>query len=300
MGEISFVIGNQQAFTIRLDPTDVRGGDVAGQPVLRLPLKLQLLPRRSLLAGGKEEIADYVLLRLAGTILSPPIEFAGFEAPPLAEASHPSASYYRPLDVVIALDRPRIKRFEDARSGANAQFQFSFSVLIWFATDHKFERVVSQGYLEIVVPKSHWADEVVSRWNLSVVRIVEIVFPKSAAGEHFTGAYSHIEAAEKHFANGLYKQTLTELRLGFEALAKGRDFDGPSKEFFESLFRGAQQEKKEKAAQALLNLYRFLHMGPHKLDQPSGTAEQSEVSRRDARFALTMAHAVFEYITPRA
>ncbi len=107
MGEISFVIGNQQTFTIRLDPTDVRGGDVAGQPVLRLPLKLQLLPRRSSLPGGKEEIADYVLLRLAGTILSPPLgEFAGFEAPPLAETSHPSASYYRPLEVVIALDRP--------------------------------------------------------------------------------------------------------------------------------------------------------------------------------------------------
>ncbi len=149
------------------------------------------------------------------------------------------------------------------------------------------------------MPKSHWADEVVSRWNLSHEKIVEIAFPKSAAGEHFTGAYSHIEAAEKHFANGLYKQTLTELRLGFEALAKGHDFDGASKEFFESLFGGAQQEKKEKAAQALLNLYRFLHMGPHKLDQSPGTAGQSEVSRRDARFALIMAHAIFEYITPR-
>lgn len=59
MAEVSFIIGNQQPLTVRLESTDVRGGNLAGQLILRLPFKLQVLPQ----AG---QPADYVLLRLAG------------------------------------------------------------------------------------------------------------------------------------------------------------------------------------------------------------------------------------------
>jgi hypothetical protein len=41
MSEIGFTVGSHQVLTVRLDPTDVRGTDRAGQPVLRLPLKVR-------------------------------------------------------------------------------------------------------------------------------------------------------------------------------------------------------------------------------------------------------------------
>jgi hypothetical protein len=291
MAEVSLDIGNFQAMKIRLEATDVRGQNLAGQPVLRLPLKLQLLPAGPL----QQTTSQYFLLRLAGTLSSNPVgELASFEVGPLAEQSNASP-YDRVQDVVVPLDRVQVKHFEDARAGANAQLNISLSGLVYSAADPKFQRIAA-GLLQVVVPKSHWVEEVVTRWGLSNVKIVEIVFPASKVGENFQSAYSHVESAEKLFANGLYKQTLVELYAGFEGLAKSMGFAKPDQQFFAGILAELHPTKKESAKLAFDSLCDFLHLGRHEAKE---APDSFFVSRSDARFALIMSQAVLEYISAK-
>jgi hypothetical protein len=81
-------------------------------------------------------------------------------------------------------------------------------------------------------------------------------------------------------------------------LAKSFGSEKAGKEFFESLFTSTHPEKKEKARDALNAIYRFLHLGPHEQASNADSNSQPVVTRNDARFALTLANAIFEYITP--
>lgn len=293
MAETFFNVRNYQVVTLRVDPTEVRGEGSAARPVLHLPFKVQILPTR-----GDQGNVNYVLLRLAGRLESPAMgEFAEFELPPLLEESR-ADPYFRDLPVKVVFDRARIRQFEDARSEAKAHFAVSFSALMWFAKDQKFEKTYSNSPLQVIVPRSHWVDDVLSRWGLSSVKLVEIRFPTSQIGDTFRMAYARIEGAEKLFANGLYKQVLTELRVGFEALADGLGFEKRIKDCLEHLLSDLQGERKEKARDAALALYRFLHLGPHLDSGSPPPSEEPRVLRRDARFALVTTLAFFEYITP--
>ena len=296
MSEVSFVVVDRQVATVRLEPNSVQGRDVAGMPALYLPFKLQLLP------GGQKGDVGYTLLRLAGILQNQALgEIASFELGPLALLPDPSP-FFRQQEATVLLDRQRIRRFEEARSGADAQLQFNLSSLVWYPAVQKFDAPRSSGYLDIVVPKSHWVEKVVSVWNLSNLKLIEIEFPKSATGENFRTSYARVEEAEKQFASGQYKQVLTTLRLSFEALANSLGFEGQDhvKKCFEFLFASSHSEKKEKARDALTGIYRFLHMGPHEQASPPDSNAQPVVTRQDARFALTLAYAIFEYITPGA
>ena len=292
MSEVSFVIADQQVATVRLDPNSLQGRNMAGLPALYMPLELQLLP------GGQKRDVQYTLLRLAGTLQNQPLgEFATFEVRPLAEFPNPHP-YFRQQDAVVILDRLRIRRFEDARAGGDARFQLMFFALVWYPGQQKFEAPRCAGYLDVVVPKSHWVERVASTWNLSNIKIVEIEFPKDVIGESFRASYARVEEAEKFFANGQYKQVLTTLRLSFEALAKSLGFERPGKELFEYLFASAHPEKSEKARDALTGMYKFLHLGPHEQASNPDQNSQPVVTRQDARFALTLVYAIFEYIIP--
>lgn len=294
MSEVSLVATDRQVITVSLDPNALQGRDMAGQPGLYLPLKLQLLP------GGQKGEVQYTLLRLAGKVTSPSLgEFATFEVGPLAVLPN-ATPFYRQYEVTVVLDRQRAQRFEDARSGANAHLQLSLSHLLWYPAEQRFETNISSGYLDIIVPKSQWADNVVSVWNLSNVKVVEIHFPKSTTGENFRTSYTRVEEAEKMLANGQYKQVLTTLRLSFEALAMSLGYEKRVKESFEFLFASAHPDKKEKAREALTSIYKFLHLGPHEQANHPDPSAQPVVTRQDARFALTLAYAIFEYITPNA
>jgi hypothetical protein len=294
MSEISLEVAGRQVITVRLDPNSLNGRDLGGQPALYLPIQLQLLP------AGQSGDVQYTLVRVAGKLLNPPLgEFASFELSPLAIT--PTASpFYRQYEAMVTLDPRRIRRFEDTRSGNDAYFQIMLSILVWYPAEHKFEAEPSRGSLEVRVPKSHWAEKVVSVWNLSNIKVVEIEFPKSTAGQIFAASYTRIDEAEKQFANGQYKQVLTTLRLSFEALANSLGFERRVRDCFESLFASSHPDKREKARDALTGIYKFLHLGPHEQANQSDPGAQPAVSRQDARFALTMAHAIFEYITPRA
>jgi hypothetical protein len=292
MSEISLEAAGRQVITVRLDANNVIGRDLAGQPALYLPLQLQLLP------AGQNRDVQYTLLRLTGKLVTPPLgEFASFELNPLAVVPN-ATPFYRQHEAMVTLDRQRIRRFEEVRSGKDAHFQIMLSSLLWYPAEHKFEAEPSRGGFEVVVPKSHWAEKVVSAWNLSNLKVVQIEFPKSGAGENFRASYARVEEAEKCFANGQYKQVLTTLRLSFEALSISLGYDNKHvRECFESLFASAHPDKKEKARDALTSIYRFLHLGPHEQADAQGPGFQPVVSRRDARFALTLAYTVFEYIT---
>jgi hypothetical protein len=292
MSEVSFVVADHQVATVRLDPNSLQGRDVAGVPALYMPLKLQLLP------GGQNRDVQYTLLRLAGTLQNQPLgEFARFEVAPLAAVPN-ATPFDRHQDAFVTLDRQQIKRFEDARGEGDAHFQIMLSCLVWYPLGQRFDAAPSSGYLEVVVPRSHWIDKVLSAWNLSKIKVVEIKFPGSAAGENFRTAYARVEEAEKLFAHGHYKQVLTTLRLSFEALAQSFGSEKAGKEFFESLFASAHPDKREKARDALNSIYRFLHLGPHEQASHPDSNSQPVVTRNDARFALTLTNAIFEYITP--
>ncbi len=183
MSEVSFVMAGQQVATVRLDPNSLQGREMTGSPVLYMPLKLHLLP------GGQKRDVQYTLLRLAGTLQNQPLgEFARFELSPLAALPNPTP-FDRQQEAFVALDRHQIRRFEDARAEGDAHFQIMLSCLVWYPLAQEFEAVPSSGFLDIVVPRSQWADRVVSPWNLSSIKVVEIRFPKAVAGENFRASY---------------------------------------------------------------------------------------------------------------
>ena len=295
MSEVWLPVGGSNVITVRLEPNNVQGRDLAGQPALYLPLQLQLLP------AGQQKDVQYALVRLAGKLLCQPLgEFASFDVGPLAEVPNPEP-FFRQQDALVAFDRRQIDRFEETRAEKDAYFQVTLTALLWYPAQLKFEVTrSSSGFLELSVPRSHWIDRVLSVWNLSNTKIVEIKFPRGTAGENFRSSYARVEEAERLFASGQYKHALTTLRLSFEGLAKSLGFEAAGKEFFESLFASAHPEKKEKAREALTGIYRFLHLGPHEQANHPGSNAQPVVTRQDARFALTLAYAIFEYITPDA
>lgn len=293
MAEIHFAIRNQGMLTLRIDATKVSGTGSATRPVLCLPLELQMLP-----VNNQQEPIHYQLLRMAGVIKTKGDEvIAEFESIPMVEQSY-DQPYYRQLQQDVPLDLPIIRRIEELRSGADPFFSFDFYGLVWLLNGTGFEKISAER-LQLRIPRSLWADQVLSRWNVSNVKLVEIRFPNGIPGEHFRAAYTRVEEAEKHFANGQYKEVLTSLRLAFERLANDLGHNGRVKDCLESQFSDFDSEKRQKTTEALNSLYRFLHLGPHEqLPGPSATAGPN-VSRRDARFALTMAHAVFEYMSPQ-
>lgn len=195
--------------------------------------------------------------------------------------------------------RNQVKRLEDARSGKDAYFQIVLSGLAWFPGNGAFELARPSGHLEVKIPRSVVVDQVLTSWNLSRLKLVEIAFPTSETGQFFRDAYALVEEGERHFANGQYKETLTCLRRSFERVANRLGHEGQVKDCFESLFASAHAQKQQKAVEALFKLYQFLHLGPHEPPTPSGAESSPVVCRQDARFALTMAQAIFEYITPQ-
>ncbi|HLB87053.1 MAG TPA: hypothetical protein VJK29_05315 [Terriglobales bacterium] len=77
-------------------------------------------------------------------------------------------------------------------------------------------------------------------------------------------------------------------------------FEKRVKECFESLFACSHPDKKEKTRGALTGIYRFIHLGPYEQANQPDSGGEPIVSLREARFALTMAQTIFEYITPGA
>lgn len=258
MSEIWLEVGSRNVVTVSLEPNNIFGRDIAGQPALYLPLKWQLLP-----IGQKADVS-YTFVRLTGRLSNQPLgDFGAFDVGPLAEVPN-SAPFFRQQQVLVIFDHHRIKRFEDARAGNDAYFQIWFSCLVWQPTEQRFAVVQSSGNFEVKIPRSHWADNVISAWNLSRIRIIEIAFPKSAVGDNFLEAYTKIEAAQRLFTSGHWKQTLGELYSAFEGLARSFGFVRPDQQFFAELLSSLHSAKKEKLKLTLDRFCDLLHLGRHE------------------------------------
>jgi hypothetical protein len=285
MSETSLVITGRSAATIRVDSNRLLGKQFGGLPALHIPFELELRP------SGEPR---YTLLRLAGRLRNPAMgDFASFEYGPLAEVSS-SSTYPRHRDAYVILDRHRVRRFEDERRGSDAHIQLAISCLVWCGPEIGFE--VPEASLDIVVPRSHWVEKVLSVWSLSSIKIIEIEFPKNATGENLIAAYAKLDVAERLLASGQWKHTLAELYSAFEGLAKSLGLSKPDQQFFADLLSTLHPAKKESFKLALARFCDLLHLGRH---EPMKTSEKFAISQADARFALTMSYAIFEYITPK-
>jgi hypothetical protein len=287
MPETSFIVKNSGNLRVRLEPTDLAG---VGSPVfaaLTLQLKLQLLP----LQGA----VNYTLLRLAGKLFvgNEHTELVSFEAPPLAEVSSPQP-YDRLVNMMVPLDPRQIKHIEEVRDGKNPIFSIHLTGLVAVQPNNEFEQL-RDIVLQLQVPRSHWIDRALNVWGISDLRTLEIKLPSDSRKE-MASARERLARAEQLYRTGDYSHVLTELRSAFNALGEG--YSG-GKEVDKSTWEKMLVNTHPSARGQLLELFsefrNFLHLGPH---EPLPTLQAPiPISRHDARFALIVAHAIFEYFS---
>ena len=119
------------------------------------------------------------------------------------------------------------------------------------------------------------------------------MFPKGTADDNFLAAYAKIESAQRLFGRGDWKHTLGELYSAFEGLAKSFGCTRPDQQFFVKFLSDVHSEKREKLKLVLDRYCDLLQLGRH---EPNEEVQTSDVSPNDARFALTLAYAIFECI----
>lgn len=286
MAETYFNIKNRSVLRVRLEPTEIFGTGSSTFPALTLQMKLQLLPIQL------DPIVNYTLLRLAGKLTSANenAESATFEAPPLAETSNTN-SYERQLSVSVPLNIRQVKRIEELRDGQNPVFNLTLTGLAALQPSNEFEHL-RDIMLQVQVPRSHWIDHVLNRWNVSDLRLLEIKSPTTGRKE-IALAYSRLTEAERFYRTGDYPQVLTELRSAFTAVAECYSAQQADKNTFDKMLINTHPKVREKLRESFHDFAAFLHLGPH---EPNPTPEVPvPISRHDARLALVMAHAIFEY-----
>lgn len=285
MSETSFNVKGNGVGRVRLEPTDVLGMGNQANPQLILGLKFQLL-----LFGQ----TTYTLLRVHGKI------FVGNENHPVAAAEHlPVVEdsyqnvYDRPISLNVPLTLAQIKHIEDVRNGDNLLLRVTLSGLVALRQSNEFERL-QEMTLQVSIPRSHWIDTALKPWGVSDLRLLEIKFPGTSHKEMAT-ARERLERAEGLYRIGDYPHVLTELRNAFDAIAQAYSQKGVGKDAWEELLAHTHASVRERLLETLFSFRKVLHLGPHQ--PPPTTQSPTPISRQDARFALIVAHAVFEYFS---
>jgi hypothetical protein len=285
MSEATFSVKNNGVGKVRLESTDIIGIGSPANPQLLLGIKFQLHPL------GQN---SYTLLRVHGKI------FVGNENHPVATAEHPPFTeesyqniYDRTVQLSVPLTLTQIKHIEDVRSGNDLRLKLILSGLVALKQLNEFERLQDMN-LDISVPRSHWIDMVLKQWGVSDLRLLEIKFPGASHKEMAT-ARQRLAQAEEFYRVGNYPQVLTELRNAFDAIAQEYSQKGVGKDAWEEILAHAHAGVRERLLEMLASFRKLLHLGPH---QPLPTSQTpTPISRQDARFALIVAHAVFEYFS---
>jgi hypothetical protein len=285
MSETSFTVKGNGVGRVRLEPTEIIGTGSSANPQLVLPLKFQLLPFGP---------TAYTLLRVSGKI------FVGNENHPVATAEHPPIAedstpnpYDRTVNLSVPLTLTQIKHIEDIRDGNNLLLRITLSGLVALKQTNEFERLQDMS-LQITVPRSHWIDTALKPWGVSDLRLLEIKFPGDSRKEMAT-ARARLERAEELYRIGDYPHVLTELRSAFDAIAEAYSTKGVGKDAWGQILTHTHAGVRDKILESFAAFRQFLHLGPH---QPMPTAQApTPISRQDARFALVVAHAIFEYFS---
>jgi hypothetical protein len=285
MSETSFSVKSHGVGRVRLEATDVLGVGSPANPQLALNVKVQLLPL---------DQTPYTLLRLNAKI------FVGNENYPVATAEHPPVVedsmpniYERLVNLNVPLTLTQIKHIEDLRNGGDLRLRVTLSGLIYLKQTHEFERLQEMN-LDISVPRSHWIDKALKAWSVSDLQLLEIRFPGDSHKEMVT-ARQRLGRAEELYRIGDYPHVLTELRNAFDAIAQAYSQKGVGKDAWEQMLTHTHAGVRDKLLEALEAFRKFLHLGPH---QPMPTQQTpTPISRQDARFALIVAHSLFEYFS---
>jgi hypothetical protein len=254
-------------------------------PQLVLPIKFQLLPFGP---------TAYTLLRVSGKV------FVGNENHPVATAEHPPIAedsapnpYDRTVNLSVPLTLRQIKHIEDIRDGNNLLLRITLSGLVALKQTNEFERLQDMS-LQVPIPRSHWIDTSLKAWGVSDLRVLEIRFPGASAKEMAT-ARERLEQAEALYRVGDYPHVLTQLRNAFDAIAQAYSHKGVGRAVWEQILTYTHAGVRDKLLDSFIAFREVLHLGPH---QPMPTAQSpTPISRQDARFALVVAHAIFEYFS---
>lgn len=287
MASASFTIEGRGVFKVRLEPTEIVGAGNSALPLLTLRLHVELHPIQQ-----QQSISHYTILRLAGRLFLPNefSELARFEKEPLLEKSS-SGSHDRTLSMEVPLDVRQIKRIEELRDGNSLALKVSLTGLAVLDSSSDF-RLLDEVSLQVSVPKSHWIEEVLNKWTVSDLRLLEINFAANGQKE-LAVANARLAQAELHYRAGAYPQVLTELRSAFAAIAGRYSMEQADRNMFERMLVNTHPKVREKLRHTFDYCCRFFDLGPH---EPNPTPEvPTPISRHDARFALITAHAIFEY-----
>jgi len=288
MPEASFVVKSNGALRVRLDPTEVSGAGSPAFAALKLQLKLQILSLQA------QPIINYTLLRLAGKLFvgNDNTELASFEAPPLVEVSA-MQPYDRPLDLLVRLDPRQIKHIEEVRDGKDPIFRIHLTGLVAVQPSNEFEQL-REIILQFHVPRSHWIDKALNVWGISDLRLLEINFPGNGRKE-VAVARERLGRAEQLYRTGDYPNVLTQLRSAFTAIAECYSVKEIDRSTWERMLVNTHPSVRDKLLDSFFYFRNFLHLGPH---EPIPTTQApTPISRHDARFALIVAHAIFEYFS---
>jgi hypothetical protein len=148
--------------------------------------------------------------------------------------------------------------------------------------------------LQVPIPRSHWIDTALKAWGVSDLRVLEIKLPGASRKEMVT-ARERLEQAEALYRVGDYPNVLTQLRNAFDAIAQAYSQKGVGKAVWEQILTHTHTGVRDKLLDSFIAFREVLHLGPH---QPMPTAQSpTPISRQDARFALVVAHAIFEYFS---
>lgn len=285
MSETSFSVKGNGVGRVRVEPTEITGMGSPANPQLVLGLKFQLLPHPQ---------TPYTLLRVNAKIFvgneNHPV--AAAECPPITEDSYPNV-YDRPINLSVPLTLTQIKHIEDIRSGNDLLLRIILSGLVNLKQANEFERLQDM-MLQVSVPRSHWIDTALKAWGVSDLRVLEIKLPGASRKEMVT-ARERLEQAEALYRVGDYPHVLTQLRNAFDAIAQAYSAKGTGKDVWEQILTHTHGGVRDKLLNSFIAFREVLHLGPH---QPMPTAQvPTPISRQDARFALVVAHAIFEYFS---
>jgi len=287
-----------------IDPNQVSGQGTLYSPILYIPLEMRL---RHLRSNDESERAEYTLFRLEGHLGLPnKEELAPLFVETLSEQPDPYENP-RAIALKVLLDFRRIDLMEKARSGDDMMLLLRISGLVFIQKPDKpiVEKLRSNKIgIEIKVPQSVWIKNVLNRWKVHELSLLEIDKPRIDNENLSEKPLEHLKAAENHYLNFNHRETFAALYSAFEALAKRYDCKNPDKNFFSKILNELPVDKRDKYRNLFHHFCDLLHLGRHEQkvsngDKPQNNdvAEQTEVNRNDAQLALILGQTILSYIS---
>lgn len=232
MAETTLQAGNSAIGTIRIDPLQISSEGGPDIPILRILVKLALLPNENPTGGVRFEpsptVRHYTITQLSGraffTGLGGVVQIAGFTAGPVTLRTDGGE---QPFNIDIELDPFRVRRIEEQREG---DFVLRLDIT-WLLMRHpEVQRGKWDGTIEgietawtqipgIQIPQSHWI-RLRPKLGYGKVEIVEIPVPEKVVPESFSRALTELSEARSDLAQGNYDNVVGHCRNAVEYISK--------------------------------------------------------------------------------